>query len=111
MTLRKIIATCAALASLPATANVDEKPIGEAVEKHMTHSGAMKQWVQDPERVATEMGDTLETREKVVESLETVKLANLVAPIRFESGVVNIPETTVDALGAILERMRDSGDN
>jgi len=97
-----------ALISLQANAaNVDETEIGEAVERHLTDDEPFTKWVQDPNRVETEEGDTLETRETIADALETVKLSNLVPPIRFESGVANIPDTTVVSLGEILQRMRD----
>ena len=97
-----------ALAAITANAeNVDEVPIGEAVERHLPSDEPFMQWVQDPERVAAEEGDTLETRETIEDNLETVKLSNLVPAIRFESGVADIPDTTVESLGDILERMRD----
>jgi len=99
---------CATTASVGlAATNVDEVAIGEAVERHLSIDEPFGQWVQDPDRVATEMGDTIDTRETVTDGLETVKLSNLVPPIRFESGVANIPGTTVESLGAILARMRD----
>ena len=97
-----------ALASLQVNAEkVDETPMGEAVERHMTDDDPLMQWVQDPDRVDTELGDTLETRETLADELETVKLSGLVPPIRFESGVAKIPESTVGSLAEILERMRD----
>ncbi len=97
-----------ASASMPVAAtNVEEAPIGEAVERHLSLDKPFGQWVQDPDRVDTEMGDTIDTRETVADALETVKLSNLVAPIRFESGIANIPEETVESLAAILARMRD----
>ncbi len=86
--------------------DVDEEPIREAVERHLTDE-PFTQWVQDPARIEQEEGDTLETREVVTDGLETVKLANLVPPIRFESGVAQIPDETVTSLNDILERMRD----
>lgn len=92
-------------ASLFAAENVDEAPIGEAVERHLSDDDPFTQWVQDPDRLAIEKGDTLETRETLKDGLETVKLSNLVAPIRFESGVADIPDTTVESLGNILKRM------
>ena len=52
-------------------------------------------------------GDRLETREVVGEKLETVKLTDVVPPIRFESGVANIPAGYVERLGKILDTMRD----
>jgi flagellar motor protein MotB len=100
---------CVASASMAlAATNVEEvAPIGEAVERHLSMDEPVGQWVQDPDRVDTEMGDTIDTRETLADGLETVKLSNLVEPIRFESGVANIPEETVESLAAILERMRD----
>ena len=97
-----------ALAPLPANAaKVDEVPLGEAVERHLPDDEPFRNWMQDPDRVDSEEGDTLETRETLADGLETVKLSNLVAPIRFESGIAKIPATTVDSLGDILERMKD----
>ena len=97
-----------ALYALPAIAqDVEEASIGEAVERHLSDDVPFTQWVQDPERIETEEGDTLETRETVTDGLETVKLSNLVAPIRFESGIADIPEATVVSLGKILARMQD----
>ena len=87
--------------------NVDEMPIGEAVERHLSLDEPFQQWVQDPDRFAEEMGDSIETRETVTDGLETIKLSNLVPPIHFESGIANIPDTTVESLGGILGRMRD----
>jgi flagellar motor protein MotB len=88
-------------------AQVEEAPIGEAVERHLADDQPFMTWVQDPDRVENEEGDTLATRETIADALETVKLSNLVPPIRFESGVANIPDTTVESLSEILGRMRD----
>jgi flagellar motor protein MotB len=101
------LAGIALSAGSAAAANVDEAPLGETVERHLSIDGPFMQWVKDPERVDTEIGDTIDTRETIEDGLETVKLGNLVEPIRFESGVANIPEETVQSLAAILERMRD----
>jgi flagellar motor protein MotB len=65
------------------------------------------QWMQDAERFELERGDTIETREVLADDFETIKLSNLVPPIRFASGVADIPDSTVLSLGEILERMRD----
>lgn len=99
---------CVALAAMPAqAANVEEEPLGEAVERHLSLDDPFQQWVQDPDRIAAEEGDTLETRETVTDALETIKLSNLVPPIHFESGIADIPGTTVESLAAILDRMQD----
>ncbi|MGB5624601.1 MAG: OmpA family protein [Woeseiaceae bacterium] len=98
----------AVLAWAPAGAEkVDEAAIGEAVERHMSDDVPLTKWVQDPDEVDTEQGDTIETRETLEDALETVKLSGLVPPIHFESGLANIPGTTVASLSDILERMRD----
>ena len=88
-------------------AGVDEVPVGEVVERHLADDDGFTRWVQDPDRIDTDMGDALETRETISDALETVKLSNLVPPIGFESGVAQIPASTVDSLNDILRRMRD----
>jgi len=88
-------------------ADVNEATMGEAVERHLSDDGPLTQWVQDPERIASEEGDIIDQREVVTNDLETVKLSNLVPPIHFESGVAEIPDSTVESLAEILERMRD----
>jgi flagellar motor protein MotB len=87
--------------------NVDEAPLGEAVERHLPTDTDYTRWAQDPDDVDIEVGDTIETRETLADALETVKLSGLVPPIHFESGVAQIPATTVESLGAILARMQD----
>lgn len=99
---------CAVFALQPvAASNVEEEDLGEAVERHLDVEVGVTQWVQDPDRVAEEKGDKLETRETVADALETIKLTNLVPPVKFESGVADIPASTVASLRTILERMED----
>jgi outer membrane protein OmpA-like peptidoglycan-associated protein len=88
-------------------ADVDETPLGEVVERHLSDDVPPLQWVQDPDRLDEELGDTFEMRETLGDQLETIKLSGLVPSIHFESGVAQIPDTTVDSLGEILDRMRD----
>ena len=65
------------------------------------------QWTRDAERLATQAGDELVTREVVVAAPETVKLQDVVPPIHFESGVGEVPESTVVELRRALDRVRD----
>jgi flagellar motor protein MotB len=102
-----ILWTTVATALPSQAARVDEAGLGEAVERHLSVDAPLMLWVQDPEDTPAEQGDTIETRETLQDALETVKLAGLVAPIHFESGVAQIPASTVASLGAILERMKD----
>ena len=108
-----VILICASLAPalvlVPAQVlaqGADELALGEAVERHLPVDESFTEWLKDPDTLATEVGDVLETREVLTDELETIKLRNLVPPIHFASGVADIPETTIDALGRILERMR-----
>ncbi len=106
--LKFVLMSGMVLLSLPLHgADVDEATMGEAVERHLSDDGSLMQWVQDPERIASEEGDRIDQREVVANDLETVKLSNLVPPIHFESGVAEIPDSTVESLAKILERMRD----
>ena len=105
---RLLLPSGAALLSLTVhAAGVDETAMGNAVERHLPDDVTFTQWVQDPERMASEAGDRIDQREVVANDLETVKLSNLVPPIHFESGVAEIPDETVQSLAEILERMRD----
>jgi len=84
-----------------------EMPIGEAVERHFTGDVPLTQWTQNPDYLELEQGDTLEVREVAAEALETVKLTGLVPPIHFDSGIADIPDSTVTELGEILAGMQD----
>jgi len=103
-----LLLSCIATVSLQAVAaNVDEVPMGEVVERHLTDAVPPMQWVQDPDRLDEELGDTFEMREILADELETIKLSGLVPSVHFESGVAKIPGSTVESLGEILDRMRD----
>ncbi len=106
--LNCLLLSCLATVSLQAVAaDVDEVPMGEVVERHLTDGVPPMRWVQDPDQLDEELGDTFEMRETLGDELETIKLSGLVPSIHFESGVANIPGTTVESLGEILDRMRD----
>jgi flagellar motor protein MotB len=83
-----------------------ETPRGEAVERHLPGELEPTLWVLDPAVVRIQAGDRIELVEVEAERLETVKLTNLVPPIRFESGVAEIPGETVVELRQILESLR-----
>lgn len=85
---------------------VDTAEPGEQVERHLSGDQTFRQWSQDPERLDSERGDRLEVRQVAGEKVETVKMKNIVPPIRFESGVAEIPPGYVDRLARILEGMR-----
>ncbi len=88
--------------SPPVVARQAEK----AVERQLPSDEPLTQWAQDPEQLATQSGDRVERREVVGAEPKTVKLTNVVPPIRFESGVAKIPEDTIARLRSVLEDMR-----
>ncbi len=87
--------------------DVDETGMGEAVERHLSTDIDFTEWALDLDRLATEASDEIEVREMLVDTLETIKLNNVVAPILFETGVAQIPEGTVEKLAEVLDGMKD----
>ncbi|MCA9502228.1 MAG: DUF11 domain-containing protein [Myxococcales bacterium] len=83
-----------------------QAPLGEAGERHLPTDEPITQWSVDPELLDQQFGDRLEEREVVKEKVETVKLANVVPPIRFASGVADISPGTVERLRVVLEGMQ-----
>ena len=85
---------------------VQETGLGEGVERQLSTDAPLMQWAQDPRLLATESGDRIEKQEVIAEGVKTVKLRNVVPAIHFESGVANIPPSTVERLRSVLERMK-----
>ena len=69
----------------------NEAPPGEASERQLSTEEPFMNWSRDPRALETEGGDRLEQREVLSEHAKIVKLKNVVPPIRFESGVADIP--------------------
>jgi hypothetical protein len=96
------------LVAAPAIAGTAEQmPMGEAVERHLPSDAPFTQWTIDADRLATQAGDRFEMKDVVTETPETVKLTDVVPPIHFESGVADIPASTVDGLRVILSGMQN----
>jgi flagellar motor protein MotB len=103
-----LIPALLALVSASAEAQLLREPArGEAVERHLPGEIKPTQWAHDQDLLNTQSGDRLEVREVAAEKLTTVKLTKRVPPIRFASGVAEIPDSTVAELREILESMRD----
>src|SRR5262245_9522433 len=86
---------------------VNESPLNEGVERHLSSDEPVTQWVHDPAVYASQGGDRFEVQEVAGEALETVKLTNVIPPIHFESGVADIPQEYVELLRKVLDDMRD----
>jgi flagellar motor protein MotB len=114
-----IVATCLVSAvamaetnTLPAStspalgARVSEAPaLGQAVEKQAGTDSPRTLWVRDGD-VDNKQGDKVEVKKVREKAAKTVKLQNLVPPIHFASGEAEIPESTVQVLRDVLDKMK-----
>jgi flagellar motor protein MotB len=80
---------------------------GEAVEMHLSPDQALTPWLHDPTIFDEDQGDRIETRQVVEQDVKTIKLANVVPPIRFRLGEADIPEDYLELLRDALGSMRD----
>ncbi|HEY0684831.1 MAG TPA: OmpA family protein [Steroidobacter sp.] len=99
---------CGTLLAIGAGAEpVSEAALGGSVERHLSSDEAITQWTHDPQRINTEAGDMIVQTQVTKEELETVKLQNVIPPIRFESGVADIPPGYIEALRKVLDGMQE----
>lgn len=80
---------------------------GEAVEMHLPTDRSFTSWAHDPAIFGEEEGDHKEIREVIEQDVKTIKLDNLVPPIRFAQGKAEIPEDYLELLRDVLAKMRD----
>ena len=107
MRLRRIAMFYLALLPASVFADAQDLAIGSSVERHLPGDEQFMQWTRDADRLATQQGDEMATREVVVPTPDTIKLQNVVPPIHFESGVAEVPSSTITNLRAALESVRD----
>ena len=107
MRLRRIAMFYLALLPASVFADAQDLAMGSSVERHLPGDEQFMQWTRDAERLATQQGDEMAMREVVVPTPETIKLQNVVPPIHFESGVAEVPDSTIANLRAALESVRD----
>ena len=87
--------------------DVVDSPRGETVEKHLPGDEPLRPWTHDPQLLQKQSGDRVEMRPVHAEKLATVKLTDVVPPIRFDSGVADIPQGYVESLRKALDDLRD----
>lgn len=96
---------------LPALAaqaqDVIESSRGETVEKHLTGDEPLRPWTHDPQLLQKQSGDRVELRPVHTERTATVKLTDVVPPIRFDSGVADISPSYIESLRKALDDLRD----
>jgi flagellar motor protein MotB len=95
------------LPALAAADAVGTAPIGNPAERHLSDDQAFREWAHDPALLDVQRGDRLEVQQVEGEEVETVKLRDVIPPIRFASGVAQIPRDYVDRLAQVLDELRD----
>src|SRR5688572_11493678 len=101
-----LLATTLLVLASPVRAMEEFTP-GESVERHLPPDDPLTPWAHAPKLLESEAGDKLEVRQIAAERFETVKLSNVVPPIRFDSGVADIPLTFVESLRKTLDDLHD----
>ena len=79
---------------------------GQAAEKHLPKEEPFTPWLLDPSVFAQDQGDRTEKRLVPEKEVKTIKLANLVPPIRFRTGESDIPDEYLALLRGVLEKMK-----
>jgi len=87
--------------------DVVETSRGEAVERNLSPDEPLRPWAHDPSLLQKESGDRVEMRPVHAERLATVKLTDVLPPIRFASGVADIPQNYVELVRKALDDLRD----
>ena len=80
---------------------------GQSRERHFPIELEPTKWTVDPELLEAQLSDRLEEREVLTEKIDTIKLKQVVPPIRFESGVADISPGYVAKLRTVLDNMQD----
>jgi flagellar motor protein MotB len=78
---------------------------GSAAQRQLWGDEPSRRWSQDPAALERMRGDRVEQQQVVKQQPKTVKLRNIVPPIRFESGVATIPPSYVEKLRRTLDEM------
>ena len=84
-----------------------ESPIGQDVERQLPADQTFSKWVRDLNQVETDAGDRIEKQMVSRDAFETVKLRNVIPPVRFDSGIARIPAEHVEILRKALDALRD----
>jgi flagellar motor protein MotB len=99
---------CALLACAAGHAqSVGQSQIGEDVERQLPADQPFSKWVRDLDQIETDAGDQIEKQMVTRDGFETVKLRNVIPPVRFDSGIARIPENHVELLREALDKLRD----
>lgn len=78
---------------------------GETTEQHLPKDQPLTPWLLDPSVFAEDQGDRTEKRLVPEKETKTIKVTNVVPPIRFRTGEADIPQEYVTLLRGVLEKM------
>ena len=98
--------SAAAAAANAGPATRETVSFGTTTESHLPKDEPFTPWLLDPSVFAEDQGDRTEKRLVPEKEVKTVKLANLVPPIRFRTGESEITEEYLALLRDVLEKMR-----
>lgn len=79
---------------------------GEAVEMHLPADRTLTPWIHDPAIFGKDEGDRTEMRKVVERDVKTIKLDNLVPPVHFGMGDIEITQNYLKILREVLDGMR-----
>ncbi|HEY0635084.1 MAG TPA: OmpA family protein [Gammaproteobacteria bacterium] len=85
----------------------ESEPLGETVEMQLPPDIPLSSWGQDESAYPASKGDRIETQQVIEQQVKTIKLHNVVPPIRYGSGDSEIPESYIGMLRDILNGMKD----
>ncbi len=88
-------------------AQLEKYPLGNNTEKHLPPNQEFTLWVQDETLFKPKEADRIEIKKVLEKEVETFKLNNAVPAIGFKSGNVDIPESYVKKLRAVLNEMKN----
>jgi flagellar motor protein MotB len=103
--LMMLVIGATAVAETRSNLPVDNRALGTSVERHISPNEPRSQWIRDDS--AQTLGDRLERRQVTAQEIKTVKLQNVVPPIRFASGAADIPLGYTALLREVLERVKE----
>ena len=101
-----VAAAGAEVASSGETGVRETRVRGEAAEMHLPTDRPLTPWVHDPAIFEKDEGDRTELREVVEKEVTTIKLDNLVPPIHFGLGDIEITGNYLKILREVLDGMR-----
>ena len=79
---------------------------GQSGERHLSLDEPSTLWAADPSVTIQSSADRLESRPIVEDAWDTIKLTNVVPPVRFESGRADLPPEVIATIRERLASMR-----